>query len=100
LANNGKFNPLTICVGNGFTADGSLPCTGTLNNAPTYGFKGGEQSFSSCDSKLTSSPSGLALACKFTKSKLDLPTDHFGGMLFMKLFYIGGGGDGDAEGGG
>ena len=99
LANNGKFNPLTICVGNGFTADGSLPCPGGLNVAPTYGFKGGEQSFAGCASKLTSSPSGLALACKFTKSQLDLPFDHFGGTLIMKLFYIGGG-DGDAEGGG
>lgn len=100
LANNGAFNPLTICVGNGSTADGTLPCTGSLNVAPTYGFKGGEQSFAGCATKLTSSPSGLALACKFTKSQLDLPFDHFGGTLIMKLFYIGGGGDGDAEGGG
>ena len=99
LANNGKFNPLTICVGN-TTADGSLPCPAPMNQPPTYGLNGGEPSFAGCASKLTSTPSGLGLACKFFKAKLDIPPPSFNGTLIMKLFYIGGGGDGDAEGGG
>jgi hypothetical protein len=100
LASNPNFNPLTICVGNGFTADGSLPCPAPLNHAPTYGFFGGEQSFAGCASKLTSTPSGTGLACKFFKAKLDLPSSSYSLPLILKLFYIGGGGDGDAEGGG
>jgi hypothetical protein len=40
------------------------------------------------------------MACKFYKAKLDIPPPSYGGQLILKLFYVGGGGDGDAEGGG
>jgi hypothetical protein len=91
-----NFNPLTICVGNGFTADGSQPCA---SPAPTYGVTGTEQSFAGCDKSLSQVGSSPALGCDFFK---DLEAgqfiDKFTGMLILKLHTAGPTGD-DAEGG-
>jgi hypothetical protein len=100
LASNPNFPPLNICVGVGATAGGSTPPPGVCTGPPTYGLNGGEPSFAGCGSKLTSTPNGIGLACKFYKAKLDIPPPSYGGQLILKLFYVGGGGDGDAEGGG
>jgi hypothetical protein len=94
-----NFNPLTICVG-GRTADGSKACPAPLNHVPTFGFTGTEGSFNSCKSNLVTTTQGPALICKFNKNQLGIKQNGYTGPLVLKLFYIGAGGDPDAEGGG
>lgn len=96
------FNPLTICV-NANAVNGQS-CAGVYPNGqvtpPHYGVTGTENSFAGCGTGLVSTNQGPALLCKFTKSALGITSNisPYNGPLIVNLFYIGGGGDGDAGG--
>ena len=96
------FDPLTICVDknavNGQSCSAVYP-KGVIS-PPHYGVTGTESSFAGCGTGLVSTNQGPALQCKFTKSALGItsPISPYNGPLIINLFYVGGGGDGDAGG--